>query len=76
MFATLTDNGRFMVGMTYWRKGGEEPPRRVDEICGEGVARWICRGSGFCRGFCLSKGSFSRRKKFLRFKIRFKIRLV
>ena len=59
-----------MVGMIYWRKGGEEPPRRVDEICGEGVARWICRG------FCLSKPSFSRRKDFLRFKIRFKIRLV
>ena len=76
MFATLTDNGRYMVGMTYWRKGGEEPPRRVDEICGEGVARWICRGSGFCRGFCLSKESFSRRKSFLRFKIRFKIRLL
>ena len=35
-----------MVGMTYWRKGGEEPPRRVDEICGEGVARWICRAAG------------------------------
>ena len=45
MFATLTDNGRYMVGMIYWRKGGEEPPRRVDEIGGEGVARWICRGS-------------------------------
>ena len=28
-----------MVGMTYWRKGGEEPPRRADEIGGEGVAR-------------------------------------
>ena len=65
-----------MVGMTYWRKGGEEPPRRVDEICGEGVARWICRGSGFCRGFCLSKVSFPRHKNCLRFKIRFKIRLV
>ena len=33
-----------MVGMTYWRKGGEEPPRRVDETGGEGVARQICRG--------------------------------
>ena len=65
-----------MVGMIYWRKGGEGPPRRVDEICGEGVARWICRGSGFCRGFCLSKGSFSPSQKFLRFKIRFKIRLL
>ena len=62
-----------MVGMTYWRKGGEEPPRRVDEIGGEGVARRICRGSGFCRGFCLSKESFSRRKIFydLRLDLRF-----
>ena len=41
MFATLTDNGRYMVGMTYWRKGGEEPPRRADETGGEGVARRI-----------------------------------
>ena len=35
-----------MAGMTYWRKGGEEPPRRADETGGEGVARRICRGAG------------------------------
>ena len=49
MFATLTDNGRYMVGMTYWRKGGEEPPRRADETGGEGVARQICRGVIYMR---------------------------
>ena len=60
MFATLTDNGRYMVGMTYWRKGGEEPPRRADETGVEGVANIprglrpsreaVARGVQICRG--------------------------
>ena len=58
-----------MVGMTYWRKGGEEPPRRADEIGGEGVARRICRGCGLA---CL-KSRFSTEKIFydLRLDLRF-----
>ena len=61
-----------MVGMTYWRKGGEEPPRRVDEIGGEGVARWICRG-GFAAVFACLKPHFSAAKIFydLRLDLRF-----
>ena len=72
-----------MVGMTYWRKGGEEPPRRASAYAltsyGGQVRNWWRRCSApdlprrFCRGFCLSKASFSCRKIFydLRLDLRF-----